>query len=59
VRNNASAQLEIIAEDNLVLVHTNLVQEPGTEGPAVAYILRVQDGRIAEEHRDLRYCTAG
>lgn len=37
-----------IAEDDLVLVHSNLVLEPGTPGTAVFDIFRVEDGKLAE-----------
>ncbi|MEU6261287.1 nuclear transport factor 2 family protein [Streptomyces sp. NPDC047043] len=38
----------VIAEGDLVLVHSNLVATPGTRGSAVVDIFRFQGGRIAE-----------
>jgi predicted SnoaL-like aldol condensation-catalyzing enzyme len=38
----------IIAEGDLVLVHSNVVIAPGTLGSAVVDIFRFQDGKIAE-----------
>jgi predicted SnoaL-like aldol condensation-catalyzing enzyme len=38
----------VIAENDLVVVHSNLVLTPGTRGSAVMDIFRFQDGKIAE-----------
>lgn len=38
----------VIAEGDLVLVHSHLVPVPGTRGEALLDIFRVQDGKIAE-----------
>jgi predicted SnoaL-like aldol condensation-catalyzing enzyme len=38
----------VLAEGDLVLVHSHLVPEPGTRGDALLDIFRVQDGKIAE-----------
>jgi predicted SnoaL-like aldol condensation-catalyzing enzyme len=38
----------VIAEDDLVLLHSHAVLEPGTAGQAVVDIFRVRDGKIVE-----------
>jgi predicted SnoaL-like aldol condensation-catalyzing enzyme len=38
----------VLAEGDLVLVHSHLVPVPGTRGDALLDIFRVQDGKIAE-----------
>ncbi|MER5226460.1 nuclear transport factor 2 family protein [Streptomyces flaveus] len=38
----------VISEDDLVLVHSNVVMTPGTRGSAVFDIFRFQGGKIAE-----------
>ncbi len=38
----------VISEDDLVVVHSNLVLTPGSRGSAVFDIFRFQDGKIAE-----------
>jgi predicted SnoaL-like aldol condensation-catalyzing enzyme len=38
----------VVAEGDLVLVHSHLVPVPGTRGDALVDIFRVQDGKIAE-----------
>jgi predicted SnoaL-like aldol condensation-catalyzing enzyme len=38
----------VIADGDLVLVHSNVVMTPGTRGSAVVDIFRFQGGRIAE-----------
>ncbi|MEV2197649.1 nuclear transport factor 2 family protein [Streptomyces phaeochromogenes] len=38
----------VLAEGNMVLVHSNVVAEPGTQGQAVVDIFRFQGGRMAE-----------
>jgi predicted SnoaL-like aldol condensation-catalyzing enzyme len=38
----------VLAEGDLVLVHSHLVSVPGTRGDALLDIFRVQDGKIAE-----------
>jgi predicted SnoaL-like aldol condensation-catalyzing enzyme len=38
----------VLAEGDLVLVHSHLVPVPGTRGDALVDIFRVQDGKIAE-----------
>ncbi|UUZ87209.1 ester cyclase [Paenibacillus sp. P26] len=38
----------VIAEDDLVLLHTHAVLEPGTRGQAMVGIFRVRDGKIVE-----------
>ncbi|MFD4668702.1 nuclear transport factor 2 family protein [Lentzea sp. NPDC058450] len=38
----------VLAERDLVLVHSNVVLTPGTRGTAVADLFRFQDGKIAE-----------
>ncbi|WP_405539344.1 nuclear transport factor 2 family protein [Streptomyces sp. NBC_00075] len=38
----------VVAEGDLVAVHSNFILEPGTKGLTVVNILRMQDGRIAE-----------
>jgi predicted SnoaL-like aldol condensation-catalyzing enzyme len=42
----------IIADGDLVAVHHNFVQEPGTKGSAIVDIFRVEDGKI-KEHWDV------
>ncbi|MET8979378.1 ester cyclase [Streptomyces sp. NPDC004539] len=37
-----------IAEDDLVLLHTHAVLEPGTPGQAIVSIYRVRDGKVVE-----------
>jgi predicted SnoaL-like aldol condensation-catalyzing enzyme len=38
----------VLAEGDMVLVHANVVYEPGTRGQSVVDIFRIQDGMIAE-----------
>jgi predicted SnoaL-like aldol condensation-catalyzing enzyme len=38
----------VLAEGDLVLLHSNLILEPGTKGTAVVDIFRVDHGKIAE-----------
>jgi predicted SnoaL-like aldol condensation-catalyzing enzyme len=38
----------LIAEDDLVVVHTHNVPVPGTKGKAVVDIFRLEDGKIVE-----------
>jgi predicted SnoaL-like aldol condensation-catalyzing enzyme len=38
----------VIAEDDLVLLHTNAVLEPGSKGMAIAAVFRVDNGKIVE-----------
>ncbi|MEU2778353.1 nuclear transport factor 2 family protein [Streptomyces sp. NPDC007162] len=38
----------VIAEDDLVLLHSHAVGEPGTKGQVVVDIFRVRDGKIVE-----------
>jgi predicted SnoaL-like aldol condensation-catalyzing enzyme len=42
----------VIAEDDLVLLHSHAVTEPGTPGQAVVDMFRVKDGKV-DEHWDV------
>ena len=38
----------VIAEDDLVMVHSHLIRQPGDRGMAVVDIFRLENGKIAE-----------
>jgi predicted SnoaL-like aldol condensation-catalyzing enzyme len=45
---SSSHVYQVLAEGNLVLLHSNFILEPGTKGSAAVDIFRVDHGKIAE-----------